>query len=61
MFNHTLKMGFLLILVGDIMCSIGLSHSQNLLIFKFRNSKFDLKDNFVNNLKKLECLQIPTR
>ena len=23
-----------------------------------RNSKFDLKDNFVNNYKKLECLQI---
>ena len=35
--------------------SSGLFNSQNLLIFKFRNSKF-LKENFVNKLKKLECL-----
>ena len=40
---------FLLILVGNINCSIGLFKSENLIIFKFRNSKFDLKDNFVNN------------
>ena len=26
-------------------------HSDNLVIFKFRNSKFDLKDKFVNNYK----------
>ena len=25
--------------------------SDNLLILKFRNSKFDLKDNFIDNLK----------
>ena len=31
-----------------------------LLIFKFGNFKFYLNDNFVNNLKKLECLQIFT-
>ena len=37
---------------------IGLFNSDKLLIFKFGNLKFDLKDNFVNNLKKLECLQI---
>ena len=29
-------------------CSIGLNNSDNLLIFKFRNSKFD---NFVHNLE----------
>ena len=39
---------------------IGLFNSDKLLIFKFGNLKFDLKDNFVNNLKKLECLQIST-
>ena len=31
-------------------------NSDNLLIFKFRNA--NLKDNLVNNLKKLECSQI---
>ena len=31
--------------------STGLINSDNLLIFKFRNTKFDLKDNFVNNKK----------
>ena len=31
---------------------------DNLLIFKFCTSNFDLKDNFGYNLKKLECLQI---
>ena len=30
-------------------CSIGLINSDNLVIFKFRNSEFDLKDNFVHN------------
>ena len=28
---------------------IGLIHRDNLLICKFRNSKFDLKDKFANN------------
>jgi len=42
----------------NLHCSIGLINSDNLLIFKFRNCKFYLKDNFVNKLKKLECLQI---
>jgi len=37
---------------------MGLINSDNLLIYKFPNSKFDLKDNFVNNFKKLECMQI---
>jgi len=37
---------------------IGLINSDTLVIFKFRKSKFDLKDNFVNNSKKLECSQI---
>ena len=32
--------------------SIGLSNRDNLLIVKFRNSKFDLKDNLVNNKNK---------
>ena len=39
-------------------CLIGLINRGNLVIFKFRNPKFDLKDNFVNNFKKLEYLQI---
>jgi len=30
---------------------MGLINSDNLVIFTFRNSKFDLKDNFVNNRK----------
>jgi len=45
----------------NLHCSIGLINSDNLLIFKFRYSMFDLqtiKDNFVNSYKKLECLQI---
>ena len=29
-------------------CSIGLINSDILVIFKFQNSKIDLKDNFVN-------------
>ena len=33
-------------------CATGLINSGNLLIFKFRNFKFDLKEYFVNNLKK---------
>ena len=31
---------------------IGLINSDNLVIFKFRNSEFALKDTFVNNLNK---------
>ena len=42
----------------NLNCSIGFIKSDNLLIFKFRKLKFDLKDNFVNNYKKRECLQI---
>ena len=49
MFNGALKIRFLLILVGNLNCSSGLFNSENLVIFKFRNSKFYLKDNFVNN------------
>ena len=51
MFNGTLN-GILLVLVGNVQnldWSIGLINSDNVLIFKFGNSKFDLKDNFVNN------------
>ena len=51
------KIRFLLKLVGNLNCSSGLFYSENLIIFKLRN-KFDLKNNFVNNLKKLECLQM---
>ena len=47
MFNGTLKIGFLL--VGDVYCCSGLFNSDKLLILKFGNFKFDLKDNFVNN------------
>ena len=38
--------------------SIGLINSDNLVIFKFWNSKCYLNDNFANNEKKLECLHI---
>ena len=48
MFNGTLKIRFLLILVGNFNSSSGLLNSENLIIFKLRNYKFDLKDNFVN-------------
>ena len=44
MFNGTLKISFFI-------------DGENLLIFKFRNSKFYLQNNFVNNYK-FECLQI---
>jgi len=30
-------------------CYIGLINTDSLVIFKFRNSKFDLKDSFGNN------------
>ena len=30
---------------------LGSINSGNLVFFKFRNSKFDLKGNFLNNLK----------
>ena len=50
------KFRFLFKLVGEegknVHCVIGLINRDNLLIFKFRNFKLDLKDNFVNNLKK---------
>mgnify|MGYP006944939433 CR=1 FL=1 len=51
-FNSTLKIAFFLILVGDVKnlhCCIDLINRANLRIFKFRNSKFDLQENFVNN------------
>ena len=35
----------------NLNCLIGLINSDNLGMFKFRTSKFDLKDNFVNNYK----------
>ena len=38
-------------------CSV-LFNSDKLLIFKFGNFKFDLRDNNIKWLKKLECLQI---
>jgi len=40
------KFGLLLILVGDVQKP---SKTAIVLIFKFRNSKFELKDHFVNN------------
>ena len=42
----------------NLNCSIDLLNSDNLVIFKFRNRKCDIRDNFVNNLKKLERSQI---
>ena len=33
----------------NLYCLIGLTNSDNLVIFTFRDSKADLKDNFVNN------------
>ena len=35
----------------NLSCPSGLFNSYNLLIFIFRNSKFDLEHNFANNLK----------
>ena len=32
-------------------CLIGVTNSDNLVIFKVRNSKVDLKDNLINNSK----------
>ena len=50
MFNGTLEIGFFIdIMIKTLRCSIDLINSDHLLIFKFRNFKFDLKDNFVNN------------
>jgi len=48
-FNGTLKIRFLLILVGDVYCCSRLFNSDNLLIFTFGNFKFYLKDKVVNN------------
>jgi len=51
MFNVTLKIPYF-IAISCLKTFIGLLvliNSDNLLIFKFRNSKFDLTDNFVNN------------
>ena len=45
MFNGTLKIRFFI----DISWRCLINSKHNLLIFKFRNFKFDLKDNFVNN------------
>ena len=44
--------------IKNLNCLIGINNSDNLVIFKFRNSIVDLKYNFVNNFKKLECSQI---
>ena len=33
----------------NAICFIGLVNNENLLIFKFRTSKYDLKDNFDND------------
>ena len=41
-------------MIKTLHCSIGLINSDNLLIFKFRNFKLDLKDNFVNTLEYLQ-------
>ena len=35
----------------DISGLLSHDYSENLVIFNFRNSKFDLKDNLVNNSK----------
>ena len=43
-------------MLKNLNCSSILINSDNLLIFKLRNSKFDLKDNFVNNYNKTRML-----
>ena len=40
------KSGILLVLYRD---KIGIANCENLVIFKFQNSKVDLKGNFVHN------------
>ena len=53
MLNGALKVQFFidksLGMFKNLDCSIGLINSKNIIIFKFRNSEFYLKDNFVNN------------
>ena len=44
----------LVILIGHIRYLIGITNSENLVIFRLRNSK----ENFINNIKKLECSQM---
>ena len=41
---------------NNLNCLIGLISSEHLVIFKFRNSKVDLKNNFANNDKKTRLL-----
>ena len=54
-FNCTFKIGFFIVISWrfskNLHCSTGLINCDDLLIFKFRNSQFDLKVNFVHNLK----------
>ena len=51
MVNHLEKSFFTNISCNKLNCLIGLINSVNLVISKFRNSMFDLKHNFLNNLK----------
>ena len=58
MFNPTLEIRFFIDISWRCLSTL-IGFSDNLVIFKFWNSTFDLKDNFVNNLKKtLEYAQI---
>jgi len=41
----------------NLYCLIGLTNSDNLLIFKLRNFKVDLKDHFVNDREKSNALK----
>ena len=41
----------------NLNCLIGVTNTDNLVIFKIDNSNVDLKNNFVNN-RKIECSPI---
>jgi len=49
MLNGTIKIGFFIDIRWRCLKIFITLNSANLLIFKFRNSEFYLKDNFVNN------------
>ena len=64
MFSRTLKIRILLILVGDnpeltikpsVNCLISLTHTDNLVFFKFRNSKLRL---IISPSKKFENIAV---
>jgi len=50
--------GYYLDMFKNLNCVIDLIITDSLVIFEIRNSKFDLKENLVNNYKKNDELHI---